>query len=88
MKTVTKNLGILIFLLLFTPFLESCTKDRSSESLKNKSSLSGLLTSMNIQEITKPTKAPEFELLSVTGERVSLRQYRGKVVLLSFWTTW
>jgi peroxiredoxin len=43
---------------------------------------------MNIQEISKPAKAPEFELLSVTGERVSLKQYRGKVVLLSFWTTW
>lgn len=32
--------------------------------------------------------APGFELLSITGEKVSLEQYRGKTVLLGFWTTW
>ncbi len=32
--------------------------------------------------------APGFELLSITGETVSLEQLRGKAVLLGFWTTW
>ncbi len=32
--------------------------------------------------------APGFELVSITGEMVSLEQLRGKAVLLGFWTTW
>lgn len=31
---------------------------------------------------------PEFKLLSITGDTLSLQQYRGKVVLLDFWQTW
>jgi len=31
-------------------------------------------------------RAPDFELESLTGEKVSLSQYRGKVVILNFWT--
>ena len=32
--------------------------------------------------------APNFSLLDVTGQRVELSSYRGKVVLLDFWATW
>lgn len=32
--------------------------------------------------------APEFELKNAAGRTVSLRDYRGKVVLLDFWATW
>lgn len=34
------------------------------------------------------SKAPDFSLRSVAGERVKLSDYQGKVVLLSFWATW
>jgi len=47
-----------------------------------------LLDSMQMHRFDGSSEAPDFELLSVTGEKVSLRQYRGKVVLLSFWATW
>jgi peroxiredoxin len=47
-----------------------------------------LMAGMNIQHITHSDSAPDFELLSVKGERISLSQYRGKVVLLNFWATW
>lgn len=33
-------------------------------------------------------KASSFSLRSVSGERVKLADYRGQVVLLSFWATW
>ena len=32
--------------------------------------------------------APGVSLPTLTGETVSLSDYRGKVVLLNFWTTW
>ena len=32
--------------------------------------------------------APDFSLKDLSGRSVSLSQYRGKAVLLGFWTTW
>lgn len=32
--------------------------------------------------------APDFSLADVSGQTVSLEQYRGSVVLLDFWATW
>ncbi|MBI4849057.1 MAG: redoxin domain-containing protein [Nitrospirae bacterium] len=46
------------------------------------------MQSMNMKPFAKPVMAEDFELTSVKGEKVRLSQYRGKVVLLSFWTTW
>ncbi len=37
---------------------------------------------------TKPVPAPPFTLNSIDGRKVSLRDFRGKVVFLNFWTTW
>jgi thiol-disulfide isomerase/thioredoxin len=36
----------------------------------------------------KPFDAPAFSLENMSGQRVSLDQYRGKVVLLNFWASW
>jgi len=32
--------------------------------------------------------APDFILNDLLGRKVSLNEYKGKVVLLGFWTTW
>jgi peroxiredoxin len=34
------------------------------------------------------SEAPDFVLKSVSGENVRLSEYRGEVVMLSFWATW
>ncbi len=47
-----------------------------------------LMKSMDIQLITEPVEVPDFTLPSLDGRQVSLSQYKGKIVLLSFWTTW
>ena len=47
-----------------------------------------LLSAMSMYQFPNPVKAPDFELESVKGERLTLSPYRGKAVLLSFWVTW
>jgi peroxiredoxin len=36
----------------------------------------------------KGALAPDFDLKSLSGEKVSLRDFGGKIVLLNFWATW
>ena len=36
----------------------------------------------------RPLPAPDFALTTPSGAAVSLKQFRGKVVLLNFWATW
>ena len=36
--------------------------------------------------VSKP--APDFRVMDIRGEELSLEQYRGQVVLLDFWATW
>lgn len=43
------------------------------------------------QEISAPQQgfqAPEFQLTTLSGERVAIKDMQGKVVLLNFWATW
>lgn len=61
-------------------------------SLKGKtayrSSNQDLMGSMNISKVAKKIEAPDFMLKDLMGETIRLSDYRGKVVLLNFWTTW
>lgn len=36
----------------------------------------------------QPRQAPNFSLPDLSGQKLSLSSYRGKVVLLDFWATW
>lgn len=53
----------------------------------NNRRIAELIESMNMY-LSDRRQADDFSLVSTDGKRVSLRDYRGKVVLLSFWTTW
>jgi thiol-disulfide isomerase/thioredoxin len=46
-----------------------------------------LLEAMGMTTVP-PKAAPDFTLLNIDGQQVSLQQYRGKVVFLNFWATW
>ena len=39
-------------------------------------------------ENKNPIDAPDFTLDSVTGENITLSDFKGKVVLVDFWATW
>lgn len=89
----------IILLLLLAPVMYSCQKEQKerSEGTPEKvlpaeahtdNHVAELLASMDMHHFANPVKAPDFELNSVQGGRVSLSRYRGKVVLLSFWATW
>ncbi len=45
-----------------------------------------IFKSAGIQELKQI--APDFSLYGLNGEKVSLKDYRGKVVILHFWATW
>ena len=46
------------------------------------------LAAAGFQVPRSPTAAPDFELESLRGGRVSLRSFQGRVVFLNFWATW
>ncbi len=65
----------LLFLLLFAslPFLTFAGSERPRESPRL---------------VTLGSIAPDFTLENMQGEKVSLSQLRGKVVIVNFWATW
>ena len=40
------------------------------------------------KEVEALQAAPDFTLRDLNGDRVSLKEYRGQIVLLDFWATW
>jgi len=46
------------------------------------------MSNFDINYVKKKIYAPEFTLPNLEGKKVSLRDYRGKVVFLSFMATW
>jgi hypothetical protein len=95
MKKNYNYMYLLVFVVLCS-FVTGCQQDREepfsgekpSPSVSVDSRVSELLNALNMYHFDTVQEAPAFELMSLTGEKVSLHQYRGKVVLLSFWTTW
>lgn len=47
-----------------------------------------LFAAAGIEEVKGKPSAVEFTLKSLDGEMVSLKDFRGKVILLNFWATW
>jgi len=47
-----------------------------------------LFSKIKISPIKGDKKAPDFSLKDLTGKKVELKQFKGKVIFLNFWATW
>ena len=47
-----------------------------------------MLQGCSKQGVAAKPSAPDFTLQDLAGNEVSLKQYKGKIVLLDFWATW
>ena len=47
-----------------------------------------LFAAVGIRRPAEPSEAPDFILMTLAGQPVRLREFRGKLVLLNFWATW
>ena len=47
-----------------------------------------LYTRLRIQRFEEPLVAPDFTLKDIKGKQVTLKNLKGRVVFLNFWTTW
>lgn len=65
-----------LFIILTAALLLACKEPASVKSTRP-------LEALKAGEL-----APDFHLSSLSGEPISLSDYRGKVVLLNFWATW
>ncbi len=51
-------------------------------------SLDNLLEAIGLKKFEVDVAAPDFTLSDLSGKSVRLSDLRGKVVFLTFWTTW
>jgi len=47
-----------------------------------------LFSKMRINPIKGDKKAPDFSLKDLTGKKVEIKDYKGKIIFLNFWATW
>jgi len=60
----------------------------SQGGLMHAASLQESMTALGLTAVPVEFAAPELRLPDVQGTLVNLQEYRGKVVMLYFWTTW
>lgn len=71
--------GVLIFLAVFQRVSHREGRPNASDDD---------FETLQIEKSEKRTAAPDFTLEDLSGRRVSLEQFRGRVVFLNFWATW
>lgn len=63
-------------------------KAKSTSKVNTSENINTLMRAMGIQRFQEKVVAPDFKLKNLNGKMVSLKDYRGKFVLLNFMATW
>ncbi len=63
-------------------------KETSTLSVNSSENMNALMRAMGIQQFKKKVVAPNFKLKNLNDKTVSLKDYRGKFILLNFMATW
>ncbi len=79
-KIITFGILLIIIFVIFL-FIPGKNYTSSTKEVDN-SNLSGK------NNISNENLAPNFTLLDTDGNNISLSDYKGKVVIINFWTTW
>ena len=64
-----------VFLILFCPIFSAYGDEN-------------LFLKLKVQPMRDKKKAPEFSLEGLGGRKVELRNFKGKIIFLTFWATW
>lgn len=85
-----KKMGIILVLALVTIMIGTFIKDRIEADQAINEYAKGYDVDLEKEEsgIKKSQLAPDFTLKNLAGEEVTLSDFRGKKVILNFWTTW
>jgi cytochrome oxidase Cu insertion factor (SCO1/SenC/PrrC family) len=79
-------LGVALFTVPAVALSLSLQEDTGQARLSPE--IKALLQKNNLRPAQYQTPAPDFTLYDLDGNKVSLSQFRGKTVLLGFFTTW
>jgi thiol-disulfide isomerase/thioredoxin len=83
MKMIKRNLFLVSMVIGFAPLLFPPLQVGRAASSSQPD-----CTSFGVQRFQEKKEAPAFSLNSLDGKQVSLSDFRGKPVLLTFWATW
>ena len=50
--------------------------------------VSAQFTEAGVQKLRVAVEAPDFSLKEIGGGKISLKEFRGKIILLNFFATW
>ncbi|MBY9077326.1 redoxin domain-containing protein [Paenibacillus sp. HN-1] len=83
-------IALLVFLLAGSAFIYSRAQAGPQTPLSGVAPIELLKAASGAKEPAESGKlrAPDFSLKDLNGRQVSLADYKGKIVVLNFWTTW
>ena len=88
-----RALGLVLALALSLAALAGCSApaaetDRGSAGSSGSANENGSAQAQKKAKVGEGVEAPDFEFETMDGQTAELSDYRGKVVVLTFWATW
>ena len=89
MFTLKKNIGLVIVLALVVTMIVTYVNQRIEKSEAIHEQAKGFEVDLGEEVgLEKGQTAPDFTLINLQGEEVTLSELQGKKVVLNFWATW